>query len=154
MKKLKFLAGFALVSVLLFSCGNKETKTTSEETKDTTNVSATTTTPEPEVKEEPVEEIALSFTLSKDPCGPGSQKEYLHIKGGKPFEDKAKPYKVEAKNTDKGSVKLGKFVEKDGVCSIEILETMSNDDEVSVKIVVTDANGTEKTITYVIPYCV
>ena len=152
MKNLK-LASLALISMFLFSCGNKDAKSNPEEDKkDATE--EVVNTPEAKVEEVPIEEMTLSLTRAEDPCF-GNNPDYLHIKGGKPFEDEANPYKVEAKNTQKGSVELGKFTKtEDGVFTMEIPGTTNlADDEVTIKIVVTDANGTEKTIDYVIPHC-
>jgi hypothetical protein len=149
MKKVK-LFSFALITMFLFSCGNKEVKSNSEEEKENTQVVET----EPEVKDVVIEDITLSFTKAKDPCF-GNNPDYLHIKGGKPFEDEATPYKVEAQNTKQGSVSFGKFTKaEDGIYTIDIPSTTNlADDEVKIKIIVTDANGTEKTIEYTIPHC-
>lgn len=148
MKEKIRLATCALLALFLFSCGNnKEATPPSEEA---TDVEVSVSEPEEVV----VEEITLSFTRAKDPCF-GNEAEYLHVKGGKPFEDEANPYKVEAKNTKQGSIELGKFVKKDdGTFTMDIPGTASfADDEVTIQVVVTDANGSEKTIDYVIPYC-
>lgn len=140
----------AIIALCLFSCGNKTASTTEEETKENVEVIV----PEPEPEKAVAEEMVLSLTRAEDPCF-GNSPDYLHIKGGKPFEDNVKPYKVEAENTKKGSMELGKFVKKDdGSFTMEIPGTVNlADDEVTIKVTVTDADGTIKTIDYVIPYC-
>ncbi len=152
MKKEIKLASCAIIAMLFLSCGNKEaTSTTEEGTKDSIEVAASKTEAEPVAA---VEDISLSLTRAADPCF-GNDPDYLNIKGGKPFDDTAKPYKVEAKNTKQASIELGKLTKKDdGSFTMAIPGSMNvADGEATIKIIVTDAVGTEKAIDFVIPYC-
>lgn len=153
MKKKISLISFSIIAMFLFSCGNKDAKSCSGDAAATGNAESADAV-ETETYKVAAEEIILSFTLVDDPCN-SNNPDFLHIMGGKPFDDEANPYKVEAKNTDKASVTLGKFTKtENNIYTMEIPETTSfADDEVAIKIVVTDADGTEKTIEYVIPHC-
>lgn len=151
MKTVFRLASFALISILLVSCGSKENKSTTdsaEEVKDSTEIVA----PEPEVI---VEDMTLTVIGDEMYCV-GNDPIYLLIKGGKAFDDEAKPYKVEAKKHKEASISFGKFKkEKDGSVKAKMtFESFSNDENgVKMQILVTDADGTVKTMDYVIPYC-
>lgn len=162
-RKIKFIC-FLSISMFLLSCGNKDAKTTPEEKKDSTEVIATT---QPDVaqpakeevvdesiKEEVAEEMTLSLKLAKDPCF-NNNPDYLVIKGGKPFDDPKKPYKVVQKENKDGNIDIGDFKKKgDGTYTLSIPGcTNFISGEVKIVLVVTDANNTEKSIIYTIPYC-
>ncbi|MDH6354286.1 VCBS repeat-containing protein [Dysgonomonas sp. PH5-45] len=151
MKKTIRFASIAVVAAFLFSCGNKEAAPNTEETKDTTEVAAAEEPqPEPEVV---VEEMTLTFVAAKDPCF-GNDAEYLIIKGGKAFEDEKKPYKTSAKTGAQSSVSFGKFVKnEDGSFKLEVMSNTNDIDSGKTTITVVDANGTEKTVSFEIPYC-
>ena len=176
MKTIAGLASFALAATLLFSCGNKEGKTNEEAAQDSAALTATsqgeiTTTEdalqEPLLMEDvPVEtshssqkedasnkELTLSLTMAKDPCY-GNVPDYLNIKGGKPFDDGAKPYKLTATSKPEGSVEFETFtMQKDGTCRVSLSTRNLSEDEVKLVISVTDANNTTKKINYTIPHC-
>lgn len=153
MKTVFRLASFTLISIFLASCGSKENKSTTdpaEEVKDSTEILASE--PEPEIV---VEDITLTVVGDEMYCV-GNDPIYLLIKGGKAFEDEAKPYKVEAKKHKEASISFGKFKKgDDGSFKVAMsFESFSNDENgVKMQILVTDADGTVKTMNYVIPYC-
>ena len=132
MKTIIQFASVVVITTFMFSCGNKAPK-----------------------QETAAEEIVLSLTMANDPCY-GDEDDILHIQGGKPFEDESNPYKVEAKNTEQGSIEFGTFSKnEDDSYQINIPSTTNLfDGEVTIEVQVTDANGTIKTIDFIIPHCI
>jgi hypothetical protein len=111
-----------------------------------------------------VSKITLSLQVNENQCFDGKP-DKLIIKGGKPFANAAKPYKVEMlKNNYGGNVTLKSFKKGSDLVTVEIYTNVTNEGsyffdesiptkEKELRLLVTDAIGTTATIVVSATYC-
>lgn len=140
-----------LVTILISSCGNKKNKQDAESLNpDSTEITVQSAAPSAAVV---VEEMILSLK-ENDICD--GKPNVLTIKGGVPFADEEMAYSIKMKeNNYNGHMELGKFSKnEDASFSIDVMPSINdyNIDGGTMVLTVTDANGTEKTISFGVPY--
>jgi len=154
----KIILSFAVIftALMMVSCGGSSGRSGSNSSENVADTAAVVLEETPALETAVVKEpLSISLLQNYNYCV-DNKPDFLTIKGGTPFADENKPYKVTVKkNNFSGTVKVGKFKEKDGAMVVDVKFATDNQSEegYTLVLIVTDADDNKQEIERYLEYC-